>query len=69
MHYNNGMDNNIRGAPTKPPEQRKSHVVQLRLTSSEKEACEQAAGLDGVKMSKWARETLVKTAKRRIKKN
>lgn len=69
MHYNYGMNNNKRGAPTKPPEQRKSHVVQLRLTSAEKETCEQAAELDGVKMSKWARETLVRTAKRRMKKD
>ena len=43
--------------------------MQLRLTSAEKETCEQAAELDGVKMSKWARETLVRTAKRRMKKD
>ena len=55
-----------RGAPPKPPEQRKGHVVQIRLTSDEKAGCERAAHLDGMKMSKWARETLTRGAQRRI---
>ncbi|MBI2479874.1 MAG: hypothetical protein HYV60_14950 [Planctomycetia bacterium] len=55
------------GAPPKDPEKRKSNVVQIRLTDLEKEQCEQAAELDGAKMSQWARDTLVRTANRRIK--
>jgi len=55
-----------RGAPVKPPDERKGHVVQIRLTSAEKADCEQAAQLEGVKMSKWARNTLMRGAQRRI---
>ena len=66
MHYNGDMGKK-RGAPPKLPEERKGHVVQIRLTSAEKADCEQAAQLDDAKMSKWARETLAKAARRRIK--
>ena len=55
------------GAPPKPPEDRKGNVVQIRLTDLEKEQCEQAAELDSTKLAAWARDTLAKTAKRRIK--
>ena len=58
-----------RGAPTKPPEKRKSNVVQIRLSESEKADCEAAAGADGLKMSAWARKTLTQAAKRRNSKN
>lgn len=56
-----------RGAPPKPDDERKSNVVQIRLTDAEKTDCETAAEADGVKMSAWARSTLVKSARRRIK--
>ncbi len=55
------------GAPKKPPEDRKSEVVLLRLTEAEKADCEQAAELDGVKLATWARNALVRIAGRRIK--
>jgi len=58
---------NKRGAPPKPPEKRKSKVVQIRLTESEKADCESAAQLDDKKMSDWARDTLVRAARRRLK--
>ena len=58
-----------RGAPEKPPEERKGNVVQIRLTDDDKAACEQAAALDGIKMSQWARDTLLRSAKRRLKKD
>jgi uncharacterized protein (DUF1778 family) len=54
-----------RGAPVKSPEERKGNVVQIRLTDDEKAACESAAGLTGKKMSAWARDTLVRAAKRK----
>ena len=57
-----------RGAPTKPPEKRKSNVVQIRLTESEKSDCETAAETEGLKMSAWARKTLAQAAKRRLSK-
>ena len=56
-----------RGAPVKPPEERKGAPLQVRLTSEDRELCDQAAELDKVKLSKWARDTLVKAARRRIK--
>ncbi len=55
------------GAPKKPPADRKSEVVLLRLTASEKADCERAAELDGVKLATWARKALVGIAGRRIK--
>ena len=55
------------GAPPKPPEERKGSAVQIRLTAAEREACEEAAALAGVKLAAWARDALFKAAKRRIK--
>ena len=54
-----------RGAPVKPPDERKGNVVQIRLTDDEKADCEDAAGRAGQKMSAWARTTLVRAAKRK----
>jgi hypothetical protein len=54
-----------RGAPPKDPECRKSQVVQIRLTDAEKENCEVTAKAEGMKMSAWARKTLVRASKRR----
>jgi len=44
LHYNKGMaeKEQKRGAPTKPPEVRKDHVVQIRLTSAKRQECERA---------------------------
>ena len=56
-----------RGAPVKSPEERKGNVVQIRLTDTEKDACEAAAEFTGQKMSAWARNTLVRAARRKAK--
>jgi hypothetical protein len=57
-----------RGAPFKPPDEIKGNVVQIRLTDAEKIECELAAEADGLKMSAWARQTLVKAASRNTRK-
>ena len=51
-----------RGAPTKPPEERKSALLLIRLTEADKTLIESAA--DG-KPATWARDVLVKAAKRK----
>ena len=51
-----------RGAPTKPPEERKSVLVPIRMTADEKAELESAA--DG-KLSTWARDVLLKAARRK----
>lgn len=56
-----------RGAPVKPPEDRKGDAVQIRLTADERAACEEAAELAGQKLSAWARTTLVRAARRKAK--
>jgi hypothetical protein len=56
-----------RGAPEKPPEERKGNVVQIRLTDAEKAACEKAADRTRQKMSAWARKALVRAAGRKAK--
>ena len=53
-----------RGAPKKPPEKRKGNAVQVRLTEAERAACDEAADLAGQKMSAWARDVMVRAAKR-----
>jgi uncharacterized protein (DUF1778 family) len=66
LHYNFGMAAK-RGAPKKPPEERKGDPVQIRLTSAERAACEAAAAASEQKLAAWARETLVRAAKRKAK--
>lgn len=56
---------NRRGAPEKPPEDRKTVLLGVRLTESEKAEIDAAA--DG-KASTWARKTLLRAAKRRSRK-
>ena len=50
-----------RGAPEKPPEERRSVLLGVRLTEAEKAMIDAAA--DG-KASTWARDVLVRAAKR-----
>lgn len=66
MHYNYGMKAK-RGAPVKPPDERKGNAVQVRLTDAERAACEEAADLAEQKLSAWARATLVRAARRKAK--
>jgi hypothetical protein len=51
-----------RGAPLKPPEERKSVLLPIRLTEAEKAEIDSAA--DG-KASTWARAVLLRAASRR----
>jgi hypothetical protein len=51
-----------RGAPTKPPEERRSVLVPIRVTEAEKAELEAAA--DG-KLSTWARDLLLRAARRK----
>lgn len=51
-----------RGAPEKPPEQRKSVLLGVRMTEAERAEIDAAA--DG-KASTWARDVLLRAARRR----
>ncbi len=51
-----------RGAPKKPPEDRRSVLLPIRLTEAEKASIDSVA--DG-KASTWAREVLLRAARRR----
>jgi hypothetical protein len=50
-----------RGAPKKPPEERRSVMLPIRLTEAEKAMIDVAAG---GKASTWARNVLLRAAKR-----
>jgi hypothetical protein len=54
-----------RGAPEKLPEERKSVLMAIRFTEAEKAEIDAAA--DG-KASTWARDVLLRAAKRRSRK-
>lgn len=51
-----------RGAPEKPPELRKSVLLGVRMTEAERAEIDEAA--DG-KASTWARDVLLRAARRR----
>jgi predicted HicB family RNase H-like nuclease len=55
-----------RGAPRKLPEKAKSEMVQLRLSSAEKQAFALAAELDGKKISEWIRDRLRRVSRQEI---
>jgi hypothetical protein len=52
------------GAPVKPPEERRSVLLPIRLTEAEKAAIDSAAN---GKASTWARNVLLRAVKRRQK--
>lgn len=58
------MENKRMGRPPKPPEERQTARLEIRMTPAELDSIERAA--DG-KISTWAREVLVKAAKRAAK--
>jgi hypothetical protein len=64
--YNPGMADNeeTRGRPELPEKERRETRFQIRLSATELALVERAA--DG-KTSTWARETLLKAAKRRLR--
>ena len=56
------MDKNERGRPPKADDERKDNVLRIRMTQDEREILDQAA--DG-KTSSWARDVLLRAAKRK----
>ena len=56
-----------RGRPPKDPEDRKTASMKLPMTEAEKQLIEQAATVDDAKPVTWARDLLLKAAKRRVK--
>lgn len=60
-----GIFNGMRGRPPKPDDERKTANMKIPLAEGEKEAIERAAESDGAKPVTWAREVLLRAAKRR----
>jgi len=56
---------NTRGRPPKKPEDRRTSNMKIPLTDEEKETIERAAIADGAKPVTWARDVLLKAAKKR----
>ena len=56
---------NKRGRPPKAPEDRKETSMRIPMTDAEKEAIEAAAKAGRDKPITWAREVLLRAAKRR----
>ena len=50
-----------RGRPHKPPEERKTAELRIRLTEAQRSELDDAAGQD---TSTWARDVLLRAAKR-----
>ena len=55
------------GRPPKAAKDRRTEVVNIPVTTAEKQAIQAAADIDGAKFITWARETLLRAAKRRTK--
>jgi uncharacterized protein (DUF1778 family) len=55
-----------RGAPRKSPAKSKRALVQIRLHETEKKAFEQAADLDGKKLSEWIRDRLRRNSREEL---
>lgn len=62
--YNMGMSTNRMGRPPKPPAERQAARLEIRMTEAELTLIERAAG---GKTSTWARQVLVRAARRRDK--
>jgi hypothetical protein len=50
------------GRPPLEPRERKSSLVAARFSADERQKIESAAKKNGVKLSEWMRDTLLKTA-------
>ena len=57
------MDKNERGRPPKADDERKDNVLRIRMTQEDRDLMDRAA--DG-KTSTWARESLLRAAKRKV---
>jgi uncharacterized protein (DUF1778 family) len=55
-----------RGAPRKTAATSKNELVQIRLNTAEKKAFEQAAVLDGKKLSEWIRDRLRRDSRQEL---
>lgn len=64
LPYNNGMETKRMGRPPKPAAERQTSRLEIRMTNAELRLIERAAG---GKTSTWARDVLVRAAKRRDK--
>ena len=60
--YTNSMDKTERGRPPKADDERKSAELRIRMTQEERELLDAAAG---GKTSTWARDVLIRAAKRK----
>ena len=58
------MDKSERGRPPKADDERKDAELRIRMTQDERELLDRAAG---DKTSTWAREVLLRAAKRSVK--
>jgi len=56
----------MRGRPPKPADKRKTDNMKIPLTPEEKESIERAAQAGKDKPVTWARDVLLRAAKRRI---
>jgi len=52
------------GRPPKPDEERKSYMLRIRMTEEQREVLQEASGGN---LSDWARDVLLRAAKRRQK--
>jgi hypothetical protein len=64
LPYNIGMETTRMGRPPKPATERQTARLEIRMTGAELKLIEKAGG---GKTSTWARQVLVKAAKRRDK--
>ncbi len=55
-----------RGRPKKNPEERKSGLVQMRVTEAEEALIQRAADLDRRTLSDWVRSTALDQAAKRV---
>ena len=56
------------GAPKKPASKAKGELVQILLNSAEKQAFQDAADLDGKKLSEWIRDRLRRLSRDELEK-
>jgi hypothetical protein len=61
------MENKRMGRPPKSPEDRRTDNMKIPLSADEKALIEGAAESDDAKPVTWARDTLLRAAKRRSK--
>lgn len=63
MYYISGMSKKL-GRPPKAIDEQLVEIVPVRMTSRERQDCEQAAAKAGMRLTAWIREKATKAAKR-----